>query len=344
MVWSEEYSSANAFWMALTARARSQAKKAGGRPEQLIGAFVRQAFLTRIFTADSAPWVVAGGTGVLIRLPGARTTDDLDLVRQSPAPSADELAADLKGYTGSSASDPFTFEAVRTESFSGEINGVKVRMRALIGNRRAHEFDVDLTTKDMIGRIESKVPADVVAGMRGVEAPPMPVYPVASQVADKLSAMYRHLRSDQPEVSTRYRDLVDLVLLSLRTSVSAEDLAAAVHQVRTNPVSAIPLPDRLAAPGGAWAQKYPEYAAGTAVPRELRDLDAAVAQVGRWIDPVLAGDVQSERGWDPRAGQWIPGGVVDVAVDDPTIPVAAHTRDDGTTSVTEHRRGRPSRS
>lgn len=343
MTWSDEYRGPGAFWAALKSRAKVEARAQGTRPDLLTGLFVRQMFLARVFSAEErSPWVVAGGTGMLIRLPGARTTDDLDLVRRSPSRVA-TLADDLADHVGTSPSDPFEFRVVKSESFSGEIEGVKVRISALINGRRAHEFDVDLTEKTLIGRVDTLTPEMAVSGLRGVECPPIPVYPVASQVADKLSAMYRHMRSDGPTVSTRYRDLVDLVLLSCTVSVDAAAMRDAIAHLRQD--GGIPVPKQLVTPGDEWTVKYPEYAKQTALPAEFHHLDPAIDQVGRWLNPVLSGDIREGYGWDPRTSSWRRGGEIDVLADDTgTVAVRAHTRDDGATPVTDHHRSPPHRS
>ena len=42
-----------------------------------------QCFLSRVFAAADSPSVLKGGTGLLIRLPGARYSQDLDLLHPS---------------------------------------------------------------------------------------------------------------------------------------------------------------------------------------------------------------------------------------------------------------------
>ncbi len=338
MAWSNEYRSPAAFWAAATARAKTQARTEGRPARELTGELVRQMFLARLFRTPHTPWAVAGGTGILIRLPGARTTNDLDLIRSSP-PTAGDLADSITEHTGTCPEDPFDFQIQRTTNFAGEVPGVKVRLRGLIDGRRAHEFDVDLTTKPTIGRVETITPTSAVRGLRGIAYPPVTVWPVASQVADKLAAMYRHTRTDQPGVSTRYRDLVDLTLLATNTSTSSTDLAAAIAQIRA---AGYNLPTTITNPGGQWPANYPAAAAGTRLPRNLHSLDTALDVVGAWLNPILSGQTSSAHGWDPRSHQWIPGDEIVPAGDEPdSVFIAEHTRDDGQTHVTSHRRRKP---
>ncbi|MCA2338907.1 hypothetical protein JF776_26105, partial [Mycobacterium avium] len=74
MSWSNDYRSERAFWVALRTRATQQSRTDHTHSSQeLIRQFVIQRFIARLFTdTDSTPWVVAGGTGMLIRMPGAR--------------------------------------------------------------------------------------------------------------------------------------------------------------------------------------------------------------------------------------------------------------------------------
>ena len=55
--------------------------------------FFMQRFLARVFADPTAPWVVTGGGGLLVRLPGARSSQDLDLIRPDTdiADAIDEL-------------------------------------------------------------------------------------------------------------------------------------------------------------------------------------------------------------------------------------------------------------
>jgi hypothetical protein len=127
---------------------------------------------------------------------------------------------------------------------------------------------------------------------------PYRAYPVVDHIADKVCALLEvHQRSaGRPIASTRYRDLLDLVVFAHTSTIDGQLLASALQREASR--RGLALPDRLGHPGGfQWRAGYLRIARET--PRlEERDLEAALATAGRLIDPVLKGE---------KAGQWHPG-------------------------------------
>lgn len=75
MSWAQDYRSEAAFWVALRRRATDTAKTGRIPQHELLRTFVMERFMARMFTTTSAsPWVVAGGTGLLIRVPGRQNS------------------------------------------------------------------------------------------------------------------------------------------------------------------------------------------------------------------------------------------------------------------------------
>ena len=138
---------------------------------------------------------------------------------------------------------------------------------------------------------ESTLPIEPVeiAGLRSV---PYRTYPIADQIADKHAAMI-DIYAGQP--STRYRDLVDLVLIATTQTVDSGALNTALvseHRRRgTAPTAELSLPSE------DWHVGYRKLAVG--VPG-FRFIDAADALeiVNRLIGPVLGGLMA--RTWDPE--------------------------------------------
>ena len=111
MTWSSAYSSETAFWNALRRRASEDAKTSRVQQPELLRMFVMQRFMARMFANPSAPWIVAGGTNLLIRIPGVRSTRDIDLNTTSANyGTLDSIRADLEPATGENPDlDPFDF-------------------------------------------------------------------------------------------------------------------------------------------------------------------------------------------------------------------------------------------
>ena len=142
---------------------------------------------------------------------------------------------------------------------------------------------------------ESTLPIEPVeiAGLRSV---PYRTYPIADQIADKHAAMI-DIYAGQP--STRYRDLVDLVLIATTQTVDSGALNTALvseHRRRgTAPTAELSLPSE------DWHVGYRKLAVG--VPG-FRFIDAADALeiVNRLIGPVLGGLTAGT--WDPGTLEW----------------------------------------
>ena len=87
---SRRYSTPAAFRQALHARARLSDRLFN----ELEREFLLQRFVARVFHQDVTPWVLKGGIGLLIRLPSARFSRDLDLFSRENG--VQEAVADLE--------------------------------------------------------------------------------------------------------------------------------------------------------------------------------------------------------------------------------------------------------
>jgi hypothetical protein len=195
--------------------------------------------MARVFNADEPPWVVAGGIGMLIRVPGARATRDLDLTATEPGRSdRHQVLDDIATHTGLSDLDPFDYTVDTAEPFTGVMNGTKLRITATIGADRAAVFAVDVASDTIpISDIERRQPNPIVPDVKGLSPlPAVPLYPLASQLADKIiGVMYRDTTGRS---TNRYRDLVDLTLYAGAVDINGDDLRTALDrraQTRNQP-------------------------------------------------------------------------------------------------------------
>lgn len=120
-------------------------------------------------------------------------------------------------------------------------------------------------------------------------------------VADKLSGIFtRH----GERLSTRYRDLVDLVTISLSQPLAARDVHTAIHEELGRQCLAVPA--EFAVPDAeAWEMAYRTYAQG--LPHlESIGFERAVALVKALLDPVLGG--RRDGWWRPEHRAWEPMG------------------------------------
>ena len=88
------YKTPQAFRTALTARLKAAAKVRDRHYAQIEREFLLQRFLARVFAHNSTEWVLKGGTALLIRIPDARYSRDIDLLNTHA--TVDEAIDDLR--------------------------------------------------------------------------------------------------------------------------------------------------------------------------------------------------------------------------------------------------------
>ena len=299
---SQQYATAAAFRRALEDRLRAEATRRGRSMNELRREFVFQRFLSLVFRGRDGLWVLKGGAGLLMRLPEARFSRDLDLLHLGEI-SAEEAVAELRTLTAPSQHDHLTFVVENGMDHSGTNPVVTVRVSAYLGGTY-DQFPIDLARElHPIARPERVRPVPVV-DVPGLPDPPeVLVYPLTDQVADKVCAMYeRHGDADLP--STRYRDLVDLVLIVTTCELDGEMTHVALQAESTR--RSMKLPPSLSPPATSWEQGYAAYARKTKLSSGLHSLNAALHEVARCIDPLLDGSRTRGR-WTPNDG-WVDAG------------------------------------
>src|SRR5665811_1944451 len=234
--------SAAAFRASVRDRLKTEAKKSGRPVKELQREFVLQRFLSRVLSAADSQWGLKGGTGLLIRLPGARYSQDLDLLH--PSENLEAAIEELKELSRGPGRDSFSFVVGDPVRMSGGAAGVKVKVDTYLGTTLYCTFPIDLSTElPFVAQVEHRRPRPVLE-VPGVDPlPEFTLYPLPDQVADKVCAMYeRHGPTATP--SSRFRDLVDLVLIVSNFELALEELPA--HRERGNPMKKlINAPDRV---------------------------------------------------------------------------------------------------
>jgi hypothetical protein len=185
----------------------------------------------------------------------------------------------------------------------GGVDGIKVKVKVYLGATELDSFPIDLSTKlEFVAEVERQRPQPVVEIPDVGPLPEFTLYPLPDQVADKVCAMFQRYGAVQA-ASSRYRDLVDLVLITNNFELEAALTATAVTNEAGRRV--MDLPTRLHAPGPSWVDGYRQLARDTVLDTVLHDLDAALAAAGECLDPILSGSV-CEGIWDPRERRWTP--------------------------------------
>ena len=288
------YGSARDFERALTDRIANAAASSPHGIAEIRRQFAYGRLLARLFITQPERWVLKGATGLLARLPlRARHSIDVDLYYEGEIDGA--LTA-LRDAAEADLGDFFTFDIERGASFGGEAAGTQVRVTAYLGDKIFETFRVDVVVDrtmtaepDLIPPIE---PVEI-PGLRSVE---YRAHPIPDQIADKHAAM---IDTYAGRPSTRYRDLVDLVLIATTQVVSAAALHRALIAEHRRRGVTPSLPFSL--PSDEWRQGYRKIAA-TVPGFTILDAADAVEIVRRLVDPVVAGLTRGT--WDPDALTW----------------------------------------
>jgi hypothetical protein len=278
------YATPAAFRRALTDRLRAIAAPHGPWPlTDLQRQFAYDRLLTRLYLLDDA-WIVKGATAMLARRIAVRHTIDIDIFR---ATQRDQAERDLRTALALDAGDWFRFEAGPARPIADGAAGQRIPIVALLGAPAWAKFHLDLVAEgvQMTGAPDP-VPALAEVAVVGLEQPGYHAYPIVDHVADKVCAIVeRQGAARRP--STRYKDLVDLVVLTATARVSAEDQARALESEAKR--RHLLLPARFDVPDRAlWEPGYAAEA-GRAVLPVTASLAAALDDVRPYLDPLLDG-------------------------------------------------------
>jgi len=289
------YKTAAAFDAALKARVAEAAEMSSHTIDELRRQFGYDRLLSRIFSTHANTWVLKGGTGMLARLPSrARHTQDIDLYFRGELTAA---SADLLAAAAIDLADFFSFAIEPRSDLAGLTRGKRFAVTAYIGARQFAQFGIDVVVaSNMTGEPESMQhlsPIHIV----GLLTSDYRVYPIVDHIADKHAAMLETYGDDRP--STRFRDLVDLVLIATTQRPRATDLHAAMTGEYAH--RRLTAPTEVTLPSAAWHDGYAKAVAGIPGLRH-QTADAALDVVKKMLDPVLAELATGV--WDPEALAW----------------------------------------
>jgi predicted nucleotidyltransferase component of viral defense system len=282
---ARRYSDPRAFRRALTDRLKQLARITGLPYPDLQRRFVLECFLARVFALPGERWLLKGGTGLAFRLSGARHSRDLDLCNTSADRELQACIEELINVGRANGRDPFVFDITRQSPLAGITEGIQLTVTVRLGATTFDAFPIDLTTGlTFVGPIQT-VQKELSVQIEDVQPPPpMRLYPIEDQVADKVAAMYE---THNGNPSGRYRDLVDLVLIFIDDDINIDTelltQALTVQEYRRR----MWLPFTMTSPGPAWDQQFATEASRANLPELFRTLTAALDRVGETVNPLL---------------------------------------------------------
>jgi Nucleotidyl transferase AbiEii toxin, Type IV TA system len=295
------YRSPAAFRAALTDRLKRLAESSRFTLTELQRQFAYDRLLARIFSApDAEHWVLKGATALLARLDVARHSKDVDLSWWSSA-GIGEAEYAFREAANRDVGDFFIFEVGPASPLIGDI-GLRLAVVSDLGGRPFTKFSVDLVTGQSMTSAPDLVPPLVAVEIPGLLRVNYTAYPLADHIADKVAACLQgHVRAGAMVASTRYKDLVDLVLIARTQRPGAGQLRRAVltQTVRCG----IGLPAEFSAPGPTWPAGYEAKAAEVPELGDLATFSTAMALAKKMLDPIFQGVADGQ--WDPDRAEWI---------------------------------------
>jgi len=296
MTASQRYSTANALHDAIKVRAAAVAKLGRYDINQIRRHFAYDRFLTRLFLDPDSAWVLKGGTGLLARVPQqARHTQDIDLHYNG---EIERAQTELIATAGHDLGDFFSFDIEQTSTLAGTTSGRTYRVIAYIGDVRFSDFKIDAVVNSNMTGVPDHTPGLRPIDIEGLTTADYRTYPVVDHLADKLVAMTSTFASNRP--STRYRDLVDIVLIAQTQTIEADALRTAVESERLHRNHT--LPERLELPDHTWTSGY------AAIARTVEGLDTQDATDALHIAVALYQPVFDESvvgSWETATLEWI---------------------------------------
>jgi predicted nucleotidyltransferase component of viral defense system len=300
--------SPQAFTSSLNARAASTSKTTGLPTRELLDLFYHRRLLARVFHADSDGWVLKGGQALLVRWPKARYSTDIDLLRAIDESAVDDAVAALITAVSTDLDDHLRYEHHDTSpERTGNRTSRKVRFKVMFGLKQMNMVSVDVVTTGLhpVGELQ----VEQLEAPFNVDCGPWPdvrMWPLEDHVADKIAAMYeRH--GDRLRPSTRFKDLIDLVLIAVNSTLDGATTHTALHrEVRRRQAAGthLVLPETFTVPDPAWTSGYGAEARNARdLPAEYRTLDGARPLADAFISPLMK--PQGPQGiWQFEHRQW----------------------------------------
>lgn len=307
---SKSYSSARDLKIAVAARAREQALDLGVSSGELVNRFYLQRLLTRVFHDDPDGWMLKGGQALLVRYPCARHSVDIDLLYRDQGRGLDEALLALRRAAGRDLNDHIRYEFLDATLQNQGRPSHKVRFAVHLG-RKITTVSVDLVTG--LAPVGEPVSRTLTAPLNIAldEQVRIQLFPLEDHIADKVCAMYeRH----NGRVSTRVKDLVDLIVIASREHVHGHRTHRALQlesDRRRKTGTDLTFPPRFAVPEPhSWNRGYNREARTITDLDRYRTLEQATPIADAFISPLLS--ETAPRHWSPESLSWnSPGGGFD---------------------------------
>lgn len=289
------YKSARALHDAIKSRLKVAAERGPYDVNELRRQFAYDRLLARVFEHAPDKWLIKGGAGLLARIPQhARHTKDVDLCFQGEETT---VVADLHQAVALDLGDYFSFDLEDSGELTGINPGSKIKVVAYIGDARFSNFEIDAVVASNMTADPELVDALAPITIEGLHVNQYRAYPMVDHVADKHAAMVATYADGHP--STRYRDLVDIVIIATSQHIDA----ASLHRALTSEYRhrGLEAPTGVELPSDDWEDGYSEQS-GHVPGLDHQTSDEGLAVARAFLGPILEGRTTGI--WNPVTLMW----------------------------------------
>jgi hypothetical protein len=290
------YQSGGAFRRALEDRLRSQSQELGLPLVRLRKMVTLERFVARLAVAQPGCWLIKGGLALQWRLGNlTRTTKDLDMLLTAPL---EDVHQALVRAALLDLGDWFGFLVQRPAIPSGQRGGpgLRLQVQSLVDGRSFETFHLDVGWGDPVVEPPDELTLPSLLEFAGINPVTALCFPVTQHIAEKLHAYTRpHISG----VSSRVKDLVDILLIARGSAVDGGVLSRAI-QATFAARGTHAVPHDLPAAPASWNASFSRTARDVG----LRDVTLAVAMdmARKFLNPVLQGHAQGL--WDAALWVW----------------------------------------
>jgi predicted nucleotidyltransferase component of viral defense system len=276
-----------------------EAKRAGQPTDELIQLYALECFLDRLVHSKFADTFILKGGILLAALNARRPTRDIDFAARAIENTTEKVLSAVQTIAAISLEDGMEFdsngataETIREED---SYSGIRVTLGGTL-SRAVIRFHVDVNVGDPIwpGPQQISVPR-LIEGMIVVRG-----YPLEMVLAEKIVTAL-----ERGTVSTRWRDFVDIYVLTGRYAVNAQTLKSSMQRVAEFRNAEL-APLRTALNGYAaiaqsrWRAWLRKQRLDSTIPQ---DFSVVLEHVVSFADGLIAGGVDHSN-WDPIQGRW----------------------------------------
>lgn len=277
-----------------------EAKRTGRPTDELIQLYALECFLDRLVHSEFADTFILKGGVLLAALDARRPTRDIDFAVRVFENSAEKVLSAVRTIAAIQLDDGVTFdssgaaaEAIREED---SYSGIRVTLGGTL-SRAVVRFHVDVNVGDPIWPEPQQISLprliDGAISVRG--------YPLEMVLAEKIVTAL-----ERGTANTRWRDFVDIYVLTRHYQIDAQTLHSSMQRVaQFRNVALTPL--RTALVGYAeiaqsrWVAWLRKQRLNNSIPTEFSIVLQSAVSFADWM--IERGGASST--WDPAEGKWI---------------------------------------